>query len=160
MLIFENSSILIIVRVKLMEIDLTRLIHNYVEMIEINEEVVIPIEYLAHAEIKALSPLLVKGFMRVTGDGLYALNLKIKGEMTLVCAVTLGDVKYPLDFTMEEILSENEDDEEDYLRINQNTIDFLPIIWQNILLEVPLKVTSKDAYQAKLKGNGWELIQD
>ena len=41
-----------------------------------------------------------------------------------------------------------------------NSIDILPIIWENILMEIPSKVTSPDADTAKLSGKGWKVVTD
>ena len=38
-----------------------------------------------------------------------------------------------------------------------NTIDILPIIWENILMEIPTHVVSPGASSTELEGNGWNL---
>ena len=42
----------------------------------------------------------------------------------------------------------------------ENSIDILPIIWENILMEIPMKVTSPDAYSVKAEGEGWKFVTD
>ena len=42
----------------------------------------------------------------------------------------------------------------------ENSIDILPIIWENILMEIPMKVVSEEAKDIELKGDGWRLITD
>ncbi|MDD2490199.1 MAG: DUF177 domain-containing protein [Bacilli bacterium] len=143
-----------------MKIDLTKLIHNYIEELNINEEIIFSDSYLENSEIKQISPIQINGFIKVASENLYALNLTVTGEMTLTCAVTLEDVVYPISFQIEEILSENEEKEENYIKIINNTIDIMPIIWQNILMEVPLKVTSPKAEKINLSGDDWELIRE
>ena len=49
---------------------------------------------------------------------------------------------------------------EEYVKIIQNSIDILPIIWQNIILEVPLKVVSPDIEVKNINGDGWRFITD
>ena len=46
------------------------------------------------------------------------------------------------------------------IKKNEKTIDILPIIWENILMEIPMKVISPKAKDMKTKGDGWELITD
>ena len=41
-----------------------------------------------------------------------------------------------------------------------NSIDLIPIIWQNIILEVPLKVISPNVQYENLKGDGWKFITE
>ena len=42
----------------------------------------------------------------------------------------------------------------------ENSIDIFPIIWENILMEIPMKVVSEKAKNLKLEGDGWKLITD
>ena len=41
-----------------------------------------------------------------------------------------------------------------------NTLDIFPIIWENILMEIPMKVVSEEIDDVKTSGNGWRLITD
>ena len=43
---------------------------------------------------------------------------------------------------------------------NQKSIDILPIIWENILMEIPMKVVSDNTNNIVTSGNGWELLKD
>jgi uncharacterized protein len=36
----------------------------------------------------------------------------------------------------------------------------MPIIWQNIVVEIPMKVVSPNLDNTKLKGDGWELLTE
>ena len=45
-------------------------------------------------------------------------------------------------------------------KIINNSIDLIPIIWQNIILEVPLKVVSPDIEVKNINGDGWRFITD
>ena len=42
----------------------------------------------------------------------------------------------------------------------ENSIDILPIIWENILIEIPMRVVSEGAEDLSLHGDGWELITE
>ena len=46
------------------------------------------------------------------------------------------------------------------LKIVQNTLDITEFLWQNILVEIPLKVVSEKNQNLKLEGNGWRLITE
>ena len=81
------------------------------------------------------------------------LNLTIKGKMILPCNLTLEPVDYPFTLEIEENLNE-------IIENSQKTIDILPIIWENILMEIPMRVVSPKAKNMKTKGDGWELISD
>lgn len=96
----------------------------------------------------------VKG--EITKDSLnnYHLNCNFNGFMIISDAISLDEVPYKFAITIAENLEEIQETNE----IKQNILDLKRILWQNIVLEVPISYTQvKDA---KLKGNGWELIQE
>ena len=87
------------------------------------------------------------------------MNIEIKGEMILPCSITLKDVKYPFNIKNEVKLSNDEELDDEYVKITQNSIDIIPIIWQNILLEIPLRVVSEDISDSVTSGDGWKFIR-
>ena len=80
--------------------------------------------------------------------------------MTLPCSITLNDVIYPFDIKTEVKLSNEDEEDEEYVKIIQNNIDIISIIWQNIVLEIPLRVVSEDANNSPVSGEGWKLIRE
>ena len=86
-----------------------------------------------------------------------SLNLNIKCVLTLICSISLKDVKYDVDIDIEEEISEENDEN---MKILNNSIDLLPIIWQNILMEIPIKVVSPDIEEKNIYGDGWKFITD
>ena len=84
--------------------------------------------------------------------------------MTLPCAVTLDDVEYPFDYDSIEIFVLDadlyEEGEDEYL-VTGTTIELAPIIWQNILLQKPLRVVKEGAYEEmKKQGIEFETEED
>lgn len=139
-----------------MKIDLTKLVYNNLYKIPVSGEVIIPDELLKDTEIKRISPVKVSGFI-FNNEEEYELDIKITGTMILSCARTLKDVEYPFDIDINEIIGENSDNS---LEINQNSLEIFPIIWQNILVDVPLRVLAPDAKEENLEGDGWRLITE
>ena len=138
-----------------MNIDLSKLLYNQIDEIVINEEIDIPKEYLTD-DIKDISKVSVNG--RITNDGyMLSLNLNIKCTLTLICSISLKDVKYDINCDIEEEISEDNDEN---MKILNNSIDLLPIIWQNILMEIPIKVVSPDVEEKNIYGDGWKFITD
>ena len=86
------------------------------------------------------------------------LDCEFTGEMIINDSITLDSVPYK--FTIQ--INEDLDDlEENYLNCyenSQNTLDLKTILWQNIVLEVPISYSLKK--DANLKGNGWELLNE
>ena len=135
-----------------MEIDLNIL--NVKSKVDIDMQVSFPKEDLNKAGILDMEKVNVKG--NLTYNEEYILKVNIKGEMTLPCSLTLEPVNYPFDIDIDE----NIDEFIENSKKTQKTIDILPIIWENILMEIPMKVVSPNAKNIKTKGDGWELITD
>lgn len=143
-----------------MEFDLTRLKQKIENEIEINHIYEIKEELLSGTDLMKPFPISLKG--KITRDVLegFLLDVEVTGTMTLPCSITLKPVSVPLhvhiignlDELMEEI-------NENHKKI-ENSIDILPIIWENILMEIPMKVTSPNAYSEMKEGDGWKFVTD
>ncbi len=136
-----------------MEIDLSFL--NTKPKIIIDTKVAFPREDLEKAGILSMDEIEVKGEITSNLDE-YFLTLNLKGKMVLPCNLTLEPVDYQFALEVKENLNEITEN----FKKNQKTIDILPIIWENILMEIPMKVVSPKAKNMKTKGDGWELITD
>ena len=144
-----------------MIINLTKLITNLSNEILINDEIEISKDYLKNTDIKDISKIKVNGLIKPYQDN-FTLDINIKCTLTLVCSISLEDVKYDIDINVNDIIGEeNEDIElEENNKIINNSIDLIPIIWQNILLEVPLKVISPNVKVKNLNGDGWKFVTE
>ena len=139
-----------------MNINLSKLLYNQVDEIVINEEIDIPKDYLT-SDIRDISKVKVNG--SITNDGyMIRLNLNVKCILTLICSISLKDVKYDVNIDIEEEISD--DGEENFNKILNNSIDLLPIIWQNILMEIPIRIVSPDIKDDNIYGDGWKYISN
>lgn len=143
-----------------MIIDLTRLVQNFTDKIEINEIINFDGTYIKNTDIRKLDNVKVVGTIIKGESNIYYLNLLVTGIMILPCAITLDDVPYQFSSEISEILSDTDENDEKYLKINGNSIDILPIVWQNIVLEVPIRVVSETAYKVNRAGDGWKLVTE
>ncbi|MBR4672485.1 MAG: hypothetical protein IKO78_04705 [Bacilli bacterium] len=132
-------------------IDLTTLYSNVVDKISLDGEYSINKEDITDSRILDLSKISVVGDISKDLDD-YVINMNIKGEMTINDSVTLKPVKYPFDIDFNEKLSE-------IIENNENSLDINEVLWQNIVLEVPLRFTLVDDY-SKIKGDGWKLVSE
>ena len=140
-----------------MKIDLTKLLLSQCDEIEIDNDLEIPKEFSNGTDIKDISKVKLLGSITDDGEN-FNLSLNINCILTLTCSVSLKDVKYPINIDIDEILSQNSNNIEDFYKIINNSIDLLPIIWQNILLEVPIRVVSPDIEEENIYGDGWKFI--
>lgn len=118
-------------------------------------------------DIREIEPVRVHGKCLVQGEEIIV-SFTISGEMTLPCARTLVDVAYPFEIKADEVFSTSsfygkEEEENEIHPVNGEVLDLSPYIKENILLEIPFRVFSKDARDhaaAPVKGKGWEFISE
>jgi len=83
------------------------------------------------------------------------LDCKFSGTMFIEDSISLEIVPYEFEINIEEKIEDLIENYQDCYKSRQNALDLIEVLWQNIVLEVPISFTKvKDA---KLKGNGWEL---
>ena len=143
-----------------MKIDITKLKNSIESFIEINDEVIFSEDEIRAADMLGLSPISVKGQISKTSLDDYQLILNIQGKMILPCAITLKPVDYAFDINIDEMLTENSEEISKKIKKSENTIDILPIVWENILMEIPMRVVSPDASLEKIEGDGWKLVTE
>ncbi|WLV25670.1 YceD family protein [Aciduricibacillus chroicocephali] len=111
-----------------------------------------------------IDPVHVKGQCDFR-HGQYIFDLVIEGEMILPCARTLVEVPYPFSISTREIFASSDmgSEHDEIHPIDGEVLDLMPIIKENILLEIPFRVFSEDAEAeaaAPKSGNGWELVTE
>ena len=131
-----------------MQIDITKLLNSYVDVIEINNEINIPNELLSHSLITKLKNVNLTGDITIDEDDNINITGKLIGTMILKDDITLAPVEYVFDTEIEEILEKS-----------KNILDITDVLWQNILVEIPSKVRSTDE-DINLEGNGWRVISE
>jgi len=114
-------------------------------------------EYIKNTPIKKLDNVKVQGkaYYSITNEIVF--DCHVEGTMILLDAMDLSEVEYPFNFEISEILSEN-DDEKDQNQLK--TLDIIDILWQNIVLEVPISVRKDPNKKYNLEGDGWELVDE
>ena len=136
-----------------MQIDLSKL--NINGKIIIDELLTIDSEIYKNTSIKELKPVKVTGKIFYNISDEIELDVNVEGTMILEDSVTLKPIDYPYSININEIISESNEDIKEYYQNSKNILDIMPILWQNIVLEVPISITKeKDAH---LSGEGWEL---
>lgn len=140
----------------IMNVDIRRLNSN------IDSEVLVNIDYEFSKEEMEGTELIscrcsINGDIYKTITDELAVNFSIKGIMVLPCAITLKPVEYPFNIEIDDEINAFSDN---FDKNYKNTIDIFPIIWENILMEIPMRVVSSDAKDYKPQGDGWKLITE
>lgn len=105
-------------------------------------------------EIKDIKDLLVEGTIIDNDTSEYEVNMHIKGTIILSSSINGSDVPENIDVEYSDFI---ENLVENY-KNGSNSLDILPIIWENILLEVPIRAVNEDDTFEVDHGNGWEIV--
>lgn len=143
-----------------MNIDITSLKLNREDYIQIDEKVIVPLDELKKANIIELKSAIVRGTIYPYNVDNYELNLLVEGTMVLPCSITLEPVEYKFSTEFSGIYTEMMGEIENFSKKIENSLDIFPIIWENILMEIPIKVTCPEATNLKLSGDGWKLVTE
>ena len=93
-----------------------------------------------------ISPVEVTGsFEYLEKENQFVFDITVDCTLTMLCAITLEEVAVPLHFETDLIFGHDPEDDNLYL-IEGNTIDLDPVVFANIVIEMPMKVVSEHAY--------------
>src|SRR5574344_1334554 len=115
--------------------------------------------YYHKTTIKGLRDVHVKGKIYYSQTNEVIFEGLIKGIMRLQEANTGELVDYPFKSEVNEILAENNNIEANLRTNTQNSLDLKEVLWQNIVLEVPIRVGESTKPKIQ-KGEGWELVDE
>jgi len=108
-----------------------------------------------NTSIYSIEQVQVKGFILDNGTDDYEINLHITGTINLKSAINGSPVPYNLDIHYEDFINNLV---EKY-KNSSNSLDILPIIWENILLEIPMRAVNESDSFSEMKGEGWEILE-
>ena len=135
-----------------MDIDLKLLHSKTVDEIDITNKYDIPDQYIDKNLVLSLKNIQVDGKIYIGSDDEDRIDCTINGNMILEDSISLEPIEYPFSIKYDDILEENS-------KKNENTLDIFSLLWENIVLEVPLQFTKvKDL--SKFHGDGWKLISE
>ncbi len=134
-----------------MQIDLKELSNQ--DIINIDESVDIPKEYLQNTAILDLKKVSFVGKLFSNSEEEMLLEGNLEGVMVIQDSYSLDLIDYSFQTEIEEFIPLETLKK---LEKNENTLDITEILWQNIVLEVPISY-SKDKNIETLSGEGWEL---
>ncbi len=130
-------------------IDLNLLHSNSVEKIEIDSNYQIPSSYYENSSVSNLKDVYAKGYITRIDTYNDKIVLHVEGSMEIIDSISLKPVWYPFSFDIS-------DDLKEIYTNSSNTLDIFELLWENIVLEVPLRYTLEKDYN-KFKGDGWSL---
>lgn len=135
-----------------MNLDLTKLNSGFLSELEIKEEFTIPTEFYQKTSILELKNLKLDGKVYRNSANEFTLQATVSGIMVLEDSISLDPIDYLFSMEIEEEL-------EDFSEKMENTLDITGILWQNIMLEVPLRVSNVENFN-EYQGDGWRLVDE
>ena len=136
-----------------MELNLTLL--SNIGIKEYDEDFSIDKELYSSIGILDLKNCHVTGTISLKYLSMLQINLTITGIMTLPDSVTTLPIDYPFTSKIDEEIDINDQNFLETYQKKQNILDIMKILWENIVLEVPMRfTTTKDVH---LSGDGWSL---
>lgn len=138
-------------------IDLSPLHNNRVEEIVITNTYDIPKDYIYEDLVIEANNIKVDGkiFLKEIDESDYLddyLECTIKGIIKIKDSITLDPIDFNIDIEYSDFIEEN-------YKKDENTLDILRLLWENIVLEVPLQFTKVEDL-SKFHGDGWKLISE
>ena len=136
-----------------MNIDLRKF--NYSNTIEIDTDVTFDESQYKDTDIRDIKDAHVSGSISINSLDELVSNLIVTGTFILPNSVTLEDISYDFSTEIEEIHGNIDN----FFNKKQNTLDILALIWENIVSEVPIRVTDGSEPE-KLNGDGWQYTSN
>ena len=133
-------------------IDLTKLYSGIYEEISFDGEYDIPKEMINDSRIIKLDKVEIHNSIIKKVEEDYDISLEIIGRMLINDSITLEEVWYPFNIEIDEKLSE-------FVEKDKKALDLKEFLWQNIVLEVPLRYTLVSNYN-DYHGDGWKLVSE
>ena len=137
-------------------IDLTMLYSNATEEINFDGEYNIPKEIINDSRVIELDKVTISNSRIFEIEGEYELDASISGKMKINDSVTLEEVWYPFNI---EIMCHPDTWSWNSVEKDKKSLDIIEFLWQNIVLEVPLRYTVVSDY-SKYQGDGWKLVSE
>ena len=104
-------------------------------------------DLLHHSQVKSIPEVHVTGTLQFDGTALVFSDLDLDGVMTVLDSITMEDLEVAFDTKSQETysfepLQNIENSDEEIIVVKKDTIDLNPEIFQAILYEAPMSITS------------------
>lgn len=141
-----------------MIIDITMLKNNAKNSIDISTDFEVKKEDITVSDIHELKDLDIEGNISRVDYNTFTINASVAGVMVISDSITLEHIDYEFETEIEGNLDDLYEEIGQIFKKNENSIDIFPIIWENILMEIPI---SYSLNKTKLQdGDGWRVISD
>lgn len=113
--------------------------------------------YYEKTDIRSLKNVKFDGKIYYDYDNNLKLEGTCNGVMILPDSITLEDIEHEFSFEIDYLIDENNEEIKEYYEKMKNTLDIMGILWQNIVLEVPMRITNSDVDKINVTSDGWDI---
>ena len=135
-----------------MELDLMKIRTGLADSLDIYQAFEIPEDLYKNSAIIKLKDLILKGRVFKDSTDIITLQATMSGIMIIEDSISLEPINYEFSCELDEELQET-------LEKLENSLDITDILWQNIMLEVPLKLSYVENFD-EYQGDGWKLVDE
>ncbi len=126
----------------------------------LDETITLPKEQYKNASILDIKNLHIKGNISYDYENNLSIAIEANGDFLLEDAITLEAILYPFSCKIEEKIENIEETCGSFYEKSKNTLDISEILWENIVLEIPIRATNMKSEDLNLQGSGWELAKE
>ena len=98
-------------------------------------------------DIQNIGIALVEGTISRVDNDIFRCVYHLKVDLVLSCSLTLEPVNYSMNFEQEELIGYANENYDDVVEISGNTVDLKAIVWDNIIVNIPIRIVRDDAYE-------------
>ena len=140
-----------------MNIDLTKVV---IRKCSYKGKVEIPGDWLKTTPIIEADKLDLEFTIDLDANQDFVLDLHCNGNLYLEDARSLNKVNYPISISLQEKITEESELLGKFLTNSQNTLDILAVLWENIVLEIPISYTVCDELELPSERVGWDMAHE
>ncbi|MBD9098953.1 hypothetical protein EGP98_05125 [bacterium] len=132
--------------------DIRELLQGKIDKLEIDKDFFFNKDWYKNTDIIELKSVHFTGGLKRYLDDSFFLEGEYSGDMILKDSISLEDVIYHFSNNLEEEVTEK-------VKNVENTLDILSVLWENIVLEVPIRFSEVKDY-SNYQGDGWHLVSE
>ena len=141
-----------------MDIDIRQLKNQTKTKIDIDLTYSFSKEELKNTNIIELNNVSISGTMISDNLDEYILSVTVDGTMILPDSLTLEPIQHSFNIEIDGNIDDLLEEIGETSKKTEFAIDIFPIIWENILMEIPIRIVNENSKNIKLEGDGWKLI--
>jgi uncharacterized metal-binding protein YceD (DUF177 family) len=126
----------------------------------INEDLELDKSLYENSSLLGIKWLHVEGIVNYDYENNLCLNLNVDGVFILSDAITLDPIDYKFSCSIDEIINDIATTCGQFYEKSKNTLDISEILWENIVLEIPIRAANSSSDEITISGNGWELVNE